>query len=153
MLTAGHAGHGTRVSQHYLWCPANVHPFIPAHCDYHTGMSDPTPTCPMPRSAAVDLYFMEHRAKVIDIAAFLDRIERTADESAGAPEDFRLKALREAIAVLIDGQGDRAKRVLETLSDPTMEPLESAAGMKGAAGAWPGGIPGQDGNPPIQTDA
>ena len=28
---------------------------------------------------------MEHRAKLIDIAAFLDRLERTADVEAGAP--------------------------------------------------------------------
>lgn len=113
-------------------------------------MSDHTNTCPLPRSAAVDLYFMEHRAKVIDIAAFLDRVERAKEDgSPDAKTEFRLHALREAIAVLIDGEGERAKRVLNLLSDPTMEPLDSAAGMKGAAGAWPGGIPGKDGNPAI----
>lgn len=107
----------------------------------------------MPRDAVVDTYFMEHRAKLIDIAAFLDRIDRASDSNPdnniNSDEDFRLKAMREAISVLIDGKGERAKRILDLLSDPTAEPLESA-GMKGASGAWPGGIPGKDGNPAIQ---
>jgi len=80
---------------------------------------------------------MEHRAKLIDIASFLDRVDRTAPETE---EDFRLVALREAAKHLVDGKTDRAKRILELFSDPTMEPLKSAAGMKGAAGTWPGGL-------------
>lgn len=112
-------------------------------------MTSHTNTCPMPRDAVVDTYFMEHRAKLIDIAAFMDRIDRASDSTPDSGEDFRLKAMREAITVLIDGEGERAKRILNLLSDPTTEPLESA-GMKGASGAWPGGIPGKDGNPAIQ---
>ena len=96
-------------------------------------------SCPLTRREVVDRYFMEHRAKLIDIAAFLDRVDRTEPE---AQEDFRLVALLEAAKLLVDGQADRAKRVLELLSDPTMEPLKSAAGLKGAAGTWPGGIGG-----------
>lgn len=93
--------------------------------------------CPLPQSKVIDLYFMEHRAKLLDIAAFLDRIERGAGGKFPA-DDFRIKAMLEAVKMLLDGQPQRARRVLEILSDPTMEPLESAAGMKGAAGAWPG---------------
>ncbi len=90
----------------------------------------------MPRQKVIDAYFMEHRAKLLDIAAFFDRIERAQAEKPG--EDFRIAAFKDAIAILTDGQGDRARRILESFSDPTDEPLESAAGMKGASGAWPG---------------
>ena len=84
----------------------------------------------------VDTYFLEHRAKLIDIAAFLDRLERAAD---GAPntDDFRVAALREALALLSDGNGERARRVLALLSDDTTETPQSAQGMKGALGAAP----------------
>lgn len=80
----------------------------------------------------LDLYFIEARSKLIDIAAFLDRVDR-----AGAEEDFRLEAFREALACLAEGGATRAERVLLTFSDPTTEPIAKAPG-KGAAGAWPG---------------
>ncbi len=98
-------------------------------------MTTPEPTCPAPRSRVVELYFLEHRAKLIDITSFLDRLERAAD--GNAPTDFRIEAFRRALAVLSDGGPDRARRVLELLSDHSPEPIESAAGMKGAFGACP----------------
>lgn len=97
---------------------------------------DPLPI-PLSRRKVIDRYFMEHRAKLIDIAAFLDRVDRAEPE---ALEDFRLVALREAARLLVDGKSDRAKRILELFSDPTIDPMESAAGLKGASGAWPGGL-------------
>jgi hypothetical protein len=83
----------------------------------------------MTRQEVLDLYFLDARARVIDLAAFLDRLER-----ATGPEDFRAEALRKALAEL-DGNKDRAARVLLALSDPTTEPA-AAADTKGAAGAW-----------------
>lgn len=88
---------------------------------------------PLTRSQAIELYFMEHRAKLIDIAAFLDRLDRA--EHQGGPEDFRLAAFRKAMAIVADGKPDRARRVLESFSDPTTEPI-AKAGMKGALGAY-----------------
>jgi len=98
----------------------------------------PTPqerrtSVPIPRSRVIDLDFMAHRAKVLDVAAFLDRVDRAAGD--GPDGDFRLEALRAAIAVLLEDAPGRARRVLEVLSDHSTEPLASAAGMKGAAGA------------------
>ena len=84
------------------------------------------------RSDVIDRDFLEHRAKLIDIAAFLDRCER-----AEGTDDFRLRALRTAIPLLIDGQPERARRILESFSDPTSEPIPEAPG-KGASGAWQG---------------
>jgi hypothetical protein len=85
----------------------------------------------MTREEALNLYFLDARAKLIDLAAFLDRVERSPGE-----DDFRLRAFRAAIKHLSESQPDKAKAVLLTLSDPTMEPLD-AASVKGAAGAWP----------------
>lgn len=86
----------------------------------------------MNRQQVLDLYFMENRAKLIDIAAFLDRLDRAEGEA-----DFRRRAFLEALRCLSDGRPDRARQVLLALSDPTLDPIERAPG-KGASGAWPG---------------
>ena len=75
---------------------------------------------------------MEARAKLIDLAAFLDRIERADGEA-----DFRWNAFVEATKELGAGKAQRAKNVLLSLSDPTTEPI-AAATTKAACGAWPG---------------
>jgi hypothetical protein len=86
----------------------------------------------MTRQQVLDLYFMENRAKLIDIAAFLDRVDRASGEA-----DFRLDAFKRALRELSGSQPERARNVLLSLSDPTTEPIDRAPG-KGAAGAWPG---------------
>jgi hypothetical protein len=86
----------------------------------------------MTRQQVLDLYFMENRAKLIDLAAFLDRVDRATGDA-----DFRLAGFMEAMKHLSDGKPERAKNVLLSLSDPTTEPIERAPG-KGAVGAWPG---------------
>lgn len=95
-------------------------------------MSTPIPI-PLTRSQVIDTYFMEHRGKLLDLAAFLDRVDR-ASAPPGSPDDFRIAALRSAAAILTDGRPDRARRILELLSDPSTDPID-AAGTKGAAGA------------------
>jgi len=79
--------------------------------------------------------FLENRARILEIAAFLDRIERS-DDSAEAINDFRYQAVLRAVGCLLNPSGDRARDILESLSDPTTEPIPSAAGMKSAVGAW-----------------
>ena len=84
----------------------------------------------MTRQQVLDLYFMEARAKLIDLAAFLDRLDR-----AGGEPDFRLRAFIKALNEL-QGEGpNRTERVLTTLSDPSTEPLAKAT-VKGAVGAY-----------------
>jgi hypothetical protein len=85
----------------------------------------------MDRSQLLDLYFVDARARLIDIAAFLDRLER-----AGGPGDFRMEAFRRALEELDTAGADRVRRVLLALSDPTLEPIAKAPG-KGACGAYP----------------
>ena len=99
---------------------------------------EPAKTCPLPPSKVIDEYFMEHRAKLIDIAAYLDRLDR----SSGARDDFRDHAFRRALDVLADGRPHRAKRILELFSDHSTTLPESAEGMKGASGAAPPGAEG-----------
>ena len=86
----------------------------------------------MTRNELLDLYFMDARAKLIDIAAFLDRLDRGTGDA-----DFRLAAFREALKELAGTEPARARAVLLSLSDPTAEPIEKSPG-KGAVGAWPG---------------
>jgi hypothetical protein len=86
----------------------------------------------MTRQQLLDLYFMDARCKLIEIAAFLDRIER----GSGQP-DFRLEAFQSALKEL-DSPRNRAERVLLSLSDHSTEPIPMAT-TKGACGAYPGG--------------
>ena len=89
----------------------------------------------MNKQAVLDLYFAEARSKLLDLAAFLDRVER-----AGGEGDFRLEAFRAGLATIAtppEASAGHARRVLTLLSDPTTEPLPAAT-TKSAAGAWPG---------------
>ena len=66
-------------------------------------MSEATPNLnhhSMTRTQVVDAYFMEHRARLLDVAAFLDRIDRAGP----GVDDFRMNAYRNAIALLLDGK-------------------------------------------------
>ena len=86
----------------------------------------------MTRQQVLDVYFLEARSKVIDLAAFLDRVER-----AGGEEDFRMQALRKALAGLSGKEKQKARRALLAFSDPTTKPIPAAT-TKAACGAWPG---------------
>lgn len=83
------------------------------------------------RQEILDLYFLDARSRLIDLAAFLDRVER-----ASGPDDFRLKAFRKALRELSGAKKQRAKRVLLAFSDPTRRPIPAAT-TKAACGAWP----------------
>jgi len=85
----------------------------------------------MDRRKLLDLYFVDARARLIDIAAFLDRLER-GDE----PGDFREEAFMDALKELEKPGADRARRVLLAFSDPTTAPA-IAAGTQTACGAHP----------------
>ena len=90
-------------------------------------------TSPLTQSELVDRYFMEHRVQVLDLAAFLDRVERARE--LDAEDDFRMRSLREAMALLSDGEGDRVQRIQMIFSDPSTELLPSLD-QKSAKGAF-----------------
>ncbi len=86
----------------------------------------------MTRQKILDLYFLDARHKLIDLAAFLDRVER-----ADGKDDFRLKSFRDALDELTGDKKEKTKNVLLAFSDLTTEPIAKAEG-KGAVGAWNG---------------
>jgi hypothetical protein len=85
----------------------------------------------MTRQQILDLYFMDARCKLIDLAAFLDRADR-----AEGGTDFRLAAFRKALEELSKPDPHRARDVLLAFSDPTPQPILTAT-TKAASGAWP----------------
>ena len=80
----------------------------------------------------LDLYFLDARARLIDIAAFMDRVNRAEGET-----DFRYDQFQDALKALKSDQPNRAENVLLAFSDPTNEPILVAT-TKAASGAWPG---------------
>ena len=88
----------------------------------------------MNRQKLLDLYFLEARSKLVDLASFFDRLDRADGEA-----DFRLAALLRALEDLKRPDFTRAEHVLLSLSDPTVEPI-AAATTKAACGAWPGKV-------------
>jgi hypothetical protein len=79
----------------------------------------------------LDLQFIDARHMLINLAAFLDRIDRHPGE-----DDYRLAALKTALPILFSDRPDRAKAVLESFSDHTTD-LPQTAPFQGATGAPP----------------
>jgi hypothetical protein len=90
-----------------------------------------SPSAPPSPTALLNHDFIPMRARLIELAAFLDRIDRF-----GGTDDFRLTAFRAAAKELASDQPDRARRILELFSDHTLGPIEKAT-TKGAVGAVP----------------
>ena len=86
----------------------------------------------MTKQQVLDLYFLDARHKLVELAAFLDRVER-----ADGKDDFRLKAFRAALGELTGNKKQKAKKVLLAFSDLTTKPI-AAATAKGATGAFAG---------------
>jgi hypothetical protein len=87
---------------------------------------------PLSPREVVDEYFIENRTRLLEIAAFLDRLDRAEPGYSG--RDFRMQAFTEALAAVSAGAG-RLERIQLLLSDPTTEPL-GALDRKSAFGAY-----------------
>jgi hypothetical protein len=70
---------------------------------------------PLTAAQALDVYFLEARSKLLDLAAMLDRIDRGA-AAADVETDPRLVKMRQALELLHDGEGSRAERVQKIFS-------------------------------------
>ena len=86
----------------------------------------------------VDEYFIENRTRLLEIAAFLDRLDRA--DATLAQKDYRARAFQEALALLgspADGSAPetRVQRIQMLLSDPTTTPQEQLD-VKSARGAY-----------------
>jgi hypothetical protein len=89
------------------------------------------PPATKPGYDPVEPGFLDARGKLIDVAAFLDRVDRRH-----CANDYRVEALKQALEKLVapDAPADRAGSVLRALSDPTSAPVDKAGSS--AAGAW-----------------
>ena len=67
----------------------------------------------------LDSQFLEMRARVLSLAADLDRIERASGGQTLLESDARFQKLRRAIKVLLDERTNRAEQVQMLFSDPS----------------------------------
>lgn len=91
-------------------------------------------TSPLTQRELIEQHFVEHRTMVLDIAAFLDRLDRARE--IDAEEDFRLVAFRKAIKLLDSDVPSRIRAIQTILSDPRSELLPELD-RKSAFGAYP----------------
>jgi hypothetical protein len=93
---------------------------------------------PLSATQIVDEYFIENRTRLLEIAAFLDRVDRM--DPMVRSRDFRMKAFIEAVNAL-GATPDRLLQIQMILSDPTIDPLDRLD-RKSAIGAFdPSGHP------------
>ena len=81
----------------------------------------------------IDEYFIENRNRVLEIAAFLDRLDRS--DPARQRRDFRARAFAEALKILASDRPEYLPQIQALFSDPTTEPI-AALDRKSAQGAW-----------------
>jgi hypothetical protein len=78
-------------------------------------------TCPLTQRQLVDEYFTEHRNHILEVAAFLDRLDRSVGQDAA--DDFRLVAFRRALRELGSEEAGRVEKIQLLLSDQRSELL------------------------------
>ena len=79
-------------------------------------------TCPLTQQQLMERYFMEYRAQILSIAAFLDRMDRASAQDIG--DDFRYDAFLKALQVLSSDERDRTLAIQMILSDPRVDLLD-----------------------------
>jgi len=70
---------------------------------------------PLPATRALDQFFLEARARLLDVAAILDRVDRGADLQAAA-SDPRMARIHQAIEALQGEASGRAARIQQIFS-------------------------------------
>ena len=78
---------------------------------------------PLAAQTALDSFFLDVRARLLDVAGILDRINR-GPGNAAALADPRMAKVRQALAVLRDQNGGCAERIQQLFSleyDPSWE--------------------------------
>jgi hypothetical protein len=93
-------------------------------------------TCPLTQRQLIEEFFLEQRTRVLELAAFLDRMERAI--ARDAEDDFRYLALRRALQELSTDAPGKIDRIQLLLSDQSTE----LRGMRDRQSAY--GAAGQD---------
>ena len=81
---------------------------------------------PMAAQKVLDREFLEVRAKVLELAATFDRLDRGGGIS---PDDPRMQLIRQGLKVLLDETGDRAEQVQLIFSRPYNDDWQKAFGL------------------------
>jgi hypothetical protein len=68
---------------------------------------------PLPAPRVLDMFFLEARSKLLDLAATLDRLDRGEGAAAADP---RLERIRQALLTLLETEPGRAERVQQIFS-------------------------------------
>ncbi|HEX3151926.1 MAG TPA: hypothetical protein VHR66_27890 [Gemmataceae bacterium] len=68
---------------------------------------------PMPAPRALDMFFLEARSKLLDVAATLDRLDRGTGSTTA---DSRVEKIRQALLTLLETEPGRAERVQRIFS-------------------------------------
>ncbi|WP_049762649.1 hypothetical protein [Citrifermentans bemidjiense] len=61
-------------------------------------------SCSLTSQEILDTYFLENRARLLEIASFLDRLDRAAD-AGEARGEYRRRAFEKALALLLEPGG------------------------------------------------
>jgi hypothetical protein len=64
-----------------------------------------------------DRVFLETRAKLLEVAATLDRLDR-AEGTDTVEKDFRMEQIRKSLDIIQNGSNDRAEQLQIAFSDP-----------------------------------
>jgi hypothetical protein len=81
---------------------------------------------PMAAQAVLDREYLEVRAKILELAATFDRLERGGGLPTG---DGRLKLVRQGLKVLLDETSDRAEQVQLIFSRAYDDDWQKAFGL------------------------
>ena len=84
---------------------------------------------PIKSKKALDTYFLDNRARLLDIASFLDRIDRY-EYSEEAKSDFRYQSFIKALHCLLESEKNRTKSIQMIFSDLSIAPIESVIDPK-----------------------
>lgn len=87
------------------------------------------PYSSMTATDVVETYFIDNRARLLEIASFLDRVDRYPNPAA-AKTDFRYQAFMKALKLMGEADRNRTEQLQLLFSDHSTEPIESAAGLK-----------------------
>ena len=82
---------------------------------------------PLSSSEILDREFLPTRAKILEIAASLDRVSRA---EAGVPTDQRWSQLQAAMELVLEHSDDRAEQVQLLFSRPYDANWQSRLGVK-----------------------
>jgi len=76
--------------------------------------------CPKNANELLDMYFLDMRSALLEVAASLDRIQR-APGGEKVMEDDRLKKILHSLEILKEKSPGRAERFLLLFSEPSEE--------------------------------